>query len=163
MAGIKRANKEARERSPADSGDADAEDAARRRRKGRAMEVRFVAQRASVETSYRVVTSRSLQQLARRAGMDQAALARFLGISPKTLVRRARKGVLDEAESMKTEMLANTFDEARCIMGDEGQARGWLTSAIVSLDGLRPIDHLDTVDGYERVRETLTKIEYGMY
>ncbi len=95
--------------------------------------------------------------------MDDAALARFLGVSAKTLARRAQKGVLDEAESMKTEMLAKTFDEARRILGDEGKARRWLASPIVSLDGLRPIDHLDSIDGYERVRETLTKVEYGMY
>lgn len=95
--------------------------------------------------------------------MDDAALARFLGVSLKTLGRRAQRGVLDEAECMKPEKLAKTFEEASRILGDEGKARRWLASPIVSLDGQRPIDRLDSIDRYERVRETLTKVEYGMY
>lgn len=134
------------------------------RRRGRLpIEVRFVTDHASSDVPYRVVTYRSLERLARRAGMDDGALAAFLGVSPKTFARRAAKGVLDEAESLKAEMLANTLSEAGRILGDEAKARRWLTSAIVSLSGLRPIDHLDSIEGYELVRETLTKIEYGMY
>lgn len=127
------------------------------------MEVRFASASASAAPSYRVVTFGSLGRLAQRAGLDQAGLASFLGVSTKTLKRRAAKGVLDEAESMKTEMLAYTLHEACRVMDDEGKARRWLVTQVASLDGLRPIDHLDSIEGYERVRETLTKIEYGMY
>lgn len=127
----------------------------------RPTEVRFVTKGASA--SYRVVTFGTLVRLAQRAGLDAAELAGFLGVSTKTLKRRADTGVLDEAESMKTEMLANTLNEARGVMGDEAKARRWLVTKIASLDGLRPIDHLDSIEGYERVRETLTKIAYGMY
>lgn len=129
----------------------------------RPSEVRFVVRDASAETSYRVVAYGTLERLGRRAGMDENELARFLGVSPKTLRRRAERGVLGEAESMKTEMLHATLDEARRVLGDEAAARRWLTSPVASLDGLRPLDHLDSIAGYERVRETLTKIEYGMY
>lgn len=118
---------------------------------------------ASSATPYRVVSFRSLERIARRVGLDEAGLARFLGRSTKTLKRRAAKGVLNEAESMKTEMLANTLNLALRIMGDEAKARRWLASQVASLDGLRPIDHLNSIDCYERVREALTKIEYGMY
>jgi putative toxin-antitoxin system antitoxin component (TIGR02293 family) len=105
----------------------------------------------------------SLERLARLAGLDDAGLARFLGVSIKTLRRRAEKGALDAAESMKTEMLAHALDEARRVLGDEEAARRWLRAPVASLDGRPPIDHLDSIEGYERVRETLTKIEYGMY
>jgi putative toxin-antitoxin system antitoxin component (TIGR02293 family) len=129
----------------------------------RSLDVRFVVDRGSAEASYRSVTFRSLERLARSAGLDDADLASFLGVSRKTLDRRARKGALEAAESMKAEMLSNILREARRILGDEGKARRWLTGPIASLDGRRPIDHLDSIEGYERVRETLTKIEYGMY
>lgn len=163
MSVTKDAKTAARARTQKASASEGAGGAARRHREKRVMEVRFVSQRASTETSYRVATYRSLERIAKRAGMDDVALARFLGVSLKTLARRTQRGVLGEAESMKTEMLAKTFDEAIRILGDEGKARRWLASPIVSLDGLRPIDHLDSIDGYERVRETLTKVEYGMY
>lgn len=32
-----------------------------------------------------------------------------------------------------------------------------------AMDKRRPIDHLVSIRGYERVRNTLVKIEYGMY
>lgn len=164
MSTSKPANSRTRERSSGRRGRGSASaQGAPRRRSPTAFEVRFVTDHASAEVPYRVVTFRSLEGLARRAGLDETGLAGFLGVSPKTLARRAAKGVLDEAESLKAEMLSNTLNEALRIMGDEAKARRWLNSAVVSLGGLRPIDHLDSIEGYERVRESLTKIEYGMY
>lgn len=125
--------------------------------------VRFVSSRKTVARPYRLVRYDSLAQLGRSTGLSEGDLANFLGVSTKTLARRAEKGRLDEVESLKTEMLAYVLNEARRVFGDDATARRWLTSPVASLDGLRPLDHLDSIEGYERVRETLTKVEYGMY
>ena len=125
--------------------------------------VRFVSSRRGVAQPYRVVRYDSLAKLGKSTGLSDEDLARFLGVSTKTLARRAEKGRLDEAESLKAEMLAYVLNEAARVFGDEATARRWLTNPVASLDGLRPLDHLDSIEGYERVRETLTKIEYGMY
>jgi len=55
------------------------------------------------------------------------------------------------------------LEEASRVFRDPELARKWLRSPIVSLDNKRPIDHLDSIGGYERVKDTLGKIEYGMY
>ena len=70
---------------------------------------------------------------------------------------------MDTPESLKTERLHESMAEAIRVFGDPDKAESWMSHPIVSLGGRRPIDCLDEVDGYERVRETLAKIEYGMY
>lgn len=96
-------------------------------------------------------------------GFDPHAMAAFLGISTKTYTRRAEAGTLGDAESLKVEMLERAFAHATRVYGDEHEARLWLDAPIISLDACRPIDHLSTIRGFERVKETLAKIEYGMY
>lgn len=125
--------------------------------------VRFVSSRKTLAKPYRLVRYDSLAKLGRSTGLSEDDLAGFLGVSTKTLARRAEQGRLDEVESLKTEMLAYVLNEAARVFGDDATARRWLTSPVASLDGLRPLDHLDSIEGYERVRETLAKIEYGMY
>lgn len=115
------------------------------------------------ESSFRLVPYRSLEEVRQAAGLALHDMAIFLGVSDKTLRRRADEGALNPGESLKAEMLMRTLDEARRVFRDDGKARRWITSPIVSLDQRRPLEHLDSIEGYERVKETLTKIEYGMY
>ncbi len=64
---------------------------------------------------------------------------------------------------MQVELVEGVLAEAARVFRDEALAREWLVSSIISLDKRRPIDHLDSIRGYERVKNTLVKIEYGMY
>lgn len=66
-------------------------------------------------------------------------------------------------ESLKVEMLASVLEEATRVLHGEEEARHWITTPIISLDQKRPLDHLTSINGYERVKNTLTRIEYGMY
>lgn len=106
---------------------------------------------------------REAERLRKAVGFDPHAMAAFLGISTKTDTRRAETGTLGDAESLKVEMLERAPAQATRVFGDEHEARLWLDTPIISLDDRRPIDHLSTIRGFERVKETLTKIEYGMY
>lgn len=103
------------------------------------------------------------EHVRRRSGLDPDAMAAFLGISPRTYARRSAQGDLHGDESFKVSMLAHVLDEATRVLGSEDEARHWLFTAIVSLDRRRPIEHLTSIEGYERVKNTLAKIEYGMY
>lgn len=60
-------------------------------------------------------------------------------------------------------MLAAILEEATRVLHGEEEATHWVTTPIISLDRKRPIDLLTSIGGYERVKNTLTKIEYGMY
>ena len=103
------------------------------------------------------------ESVRRRVGFTQQEYAEFLGIDPRTYTRRAEEEQLKNGESLQVEMIDNVLKEAARVFRDEELARKWLKSPIISLDNKRPIDHLDSIEGYERVKDTLGKIEYGMY
>lgn len=98
-----------------------------------------------------------------RLGATNEQMAEYIGVSFRTYQRRAQRGRLEDAESAKVEMLDALLDLGERVLGSEAQAREWLTSQILSLGGERPIDLLETVKGYERVKNKLLQIEYGTY
>lgn len=48
---------------------------------------------------------------------------------------------------MQVELIEGALAEAARVFRDEGLAREWLMSSIISLDNRRPIDHLDSIGG----------------
>ena len=98
-----------------------------------------------------------------RLGATNEQMAEYIGVSFRTYQRRAQRGRLEDAESDKVEMLDSLLDLGERVLGSEAKAREWLTSPVLSLGGERPIDLLETVKGYERVKNKLLQIEYGTY
>ena len=103
------------------------------------------------------------EAVARRLGATSEQMAAYIGVTHRTYQRRAKKGKLEDAESAKVEMLDSLLDLGERVLGDEEAAREWLTSPILSLQGRKPIELLDTVKGYERVKNKLLQIEYGTF
>ena len=103
------------------------------------------------------------EKLRKRLGLDAKSMAAYLGIDEKTYYRRALAGELKNGESLKVGMLATILKEATRVLHSEDEATHWINTPIISLDHKRPIEHLTSIDGYELVKNTLVKIEYGMY
>lgn len=99
----------------------------------------------------------------KQIGFTQQEFARILGIDQRTYSRRADEQQLKGSESLQVEMLNEVLQEAARVFRDSELARKWLHSSIIGLDNKRPIDHLNSIGGYERVKDTLGKIEYGLY
>jgi len=57
---------------------------------------------------------------------------------------------------------ARVINKAIVTFGDPKRAVGWLGRPARLLDGLRPLELLDTEEGALRVEETLARIEYGV-
>ena len=49
------------------------------------------------------------------------------------------------------------------VFEDETAARAWINGPVSSLGGTTPLSLLDTSEGYERVMDTLGRIETGVY
>jgi putative toxin-antitoxin system antitoxin component (TIGR02293 family) len=108
-------------------------------------------------------SSQEAERLRRRLGLETGAMAAFLGVSERTYARRLSEGSFTDHESIRLDMLGETLREAARVFRDEGKAIRWLYRPIVSLDRLPPLAHLRDVQGYERVKRTLAKIEHGLY
>lgn len=117
----------------------------------------------SPRRAYDIRKYNTAEKLRKRLGLDANSMAGYLGIDEKTYYRRAQAGELKGGESLKVEMLATILEEATRVLRSENEATHWITTPIISLDNKRPLEHLTSINGYERVKNTLIKIEYGMY
>lgn len=103
------------------------------------------------------------ERVRERLGATSEEMAAYIGVTFRTYQRRAQKGELADAESAKVEMLDSLLALGARVLGDDTRAGEWLTSPILSLEGKRPIELLDTIKGYERVKNKLLQIEYGTF
>lgn len=119
--------------------------------------------RTNPQRGYDIRRYATAEKLRKRLGLDAKSMADYLGIDEKTYYRRSRVGELKGGESLKVEMLATILEQAARVLHSEDEATHWITTPIISLDNKRPLEHLTSINGYERVKNTLIKIEYGMY
>jgi putative toxin-antitoxin system antitoxin component (TIGR02293 family) len=95
--------------------------------------------------------------------VTQSELARTLGISERTLVRRKKEGTLNSEESAKLVRLARVVERAAQVFEDFAVSLDWLRSPNAALGGVTPFSLLDTDIGAESVLDTLGRIEHGVY
>jgi putative toxin-antitoxin system antitoxin component (TIGR02293 family) len=89
-------------------------------------------------------------------------LAGILGVSPRTIRDQQKK--LARLSSENTEKLVRMVrvrQQARRVFSTDEAASGWLTSPAPALEGVKPIDLLDTDLGAREVEAVLNGIAYG--
>jgi putative toxin-antitoxin system antitoxin component (TIGR02293 family) len=96
-------------------------------------------------------------------GMSAEQMAAFLGVSSRTYERRAKSGVLSEAESVKVEFLIETLRLAEEVFHSPEDGSAWMRSPLVAFGRRTPIEMLHSVRGYEQVKDALNQIRYGMF
>lgn len=97
--------------------------------------------------------------------LDEASVAKVLGISTRTLRRQTQtpdKPMPADLAS-KAWLLAETLAKATDVFGGIDEAQRWMAASAMGLNGQRPIDLLQTVQGAELVTDFLTRLEYGVY
>ena len=103
-----------------------------------------------------------LDEAARVLGIAKSALTRATGIPVSTAGAQQRSGKpLSPEDSEKIMRVLRATRRAEEVFGDKNEGRGWLTSEVVALGGRRPLDLLDTQDGYELVQDELERILFG--
>jgi len=105
----------------------------------------------------------SIDAIVRLTGIPQRVLARALGISERTLLRRKRAGTLSPDESAKLVRFARVVERAVMVFESADAALNWLQAPNVSLGGVTPLSLLDTEVGGDSVLDTLGRIEHGLF
>ena len=95
--------------------------------------------------------------------VSQATLAKALMIQPRPLTRRKRAGRLDVEESDRLYRLARVFAHAISVLGRVDKAASWMLRANRALQGLPPLELLDTDAGVQEVDDVLGRLEYGIF
>jgi putative toxin-antitoxin system antitoxin component (TIGR02293 family) len=101
--------------------------------------------------------------LAVQAFETQSEAAAFLAISPRTLSRRLETFEFEMGERLKLEMLGEVRDLALKTFPNEDAANRWLKTPRPSFGNKTPLQLLDSVPGYERVKSELIGQVYGMF
>lgn len=105
---------------------------------------------------------RALDHLAQLLRVEGAELARVLGVSQRTLQRKAGAGEpLDPGVSDRLARVRRILDLATGVLGEQAKAALWLTSRSRALGGEVPLRMLDTDLGTQRVQQELHQIEFG--
>ena len=101
-------------------------------------------------------------EMAKFLGLSSAALAEKLGISSATLPEPGKGNqVLSAAVSEKLVRVAKHVDLGRKIFMDYESAAKWLTRPAPALNGVTPIDLMDTEFGAREVEGLLQGIAFG--
>ncbi|MBX3566827.1 MAG: DUF2384 domain-containing protein [Rhizobiaceae bacterium] len=93
------------------------------------------------------------------------SLERVVGMSLRTFQRRKDPSSppLSREQSGRTWKFAEILARAIDIFGSSEEAERWLDQPAMGLDGMRPIDLLETPAGVEMVEQHLGRLRYGVY
>jgi putative toxin-antitoxin system antitoxin component (TIGR02293 family) len=97
--------------------------------------------------------------------IDPAQLYAVLGITPRTLQRRAASThkTLDANASDRALRLLTVTALAIDVLGSQQAAEAWLTAPAMGLDRRLPIELLRSTEGTELVKTLLTRMDFGVY
>lgn len=103
-----------------------------------------------------------LDQTAAVLRIAKSDLIKAAGIPVSTAGAQQRTGKpLSSQNSEKILRVLRAARRAEEVFGDEHEGRAWLTGGVPALGGRRPLDLLDTQDGYELVMDELERVVFG--
>ena len=86
-----------------------------------------------------------------------------LGLPSSTILRKiSRKERLSGSESDRIARVLYIREQAADVFEDEDLAAQWMRRGNAALGGLTPLEVLDTQPGYDRVRDILARIAFGV-
>jgi putative toxin-antitoxin system antitoxin component (TIGR02293 family) len=105
---------------------------------------------------------RALDHLAQLLAVDREELAQVLGVSLRTLQRKAGEHQrLGPGPSDRLARVRRILDLATHVLGEQTKGARWLTSSSRALGAEVPLHMLDTDIGTQRVQQELHQIEFG--
>jgi putative toxin-antitoxin system antitoxin component (TIGR02293 family) len=116
-----------------------------------------------IETLKRGLPVAAFERLRSTLGVSKTELAKVIGISERTLARRLKAGRFSSEESERIYRIARLLERASDVLGSEGEAVLWLTTAKRHLKGMTPLLYADTEVGAQTVERLLGRIEHGVF
>ncbi|WP_143764551.1 type II RES/Xre toxin-antitoxin system antitoxin [Owenweeksia hongkongensis] len=105
----------------------------------------------------------SLTIFLKESGLNRQELGHILQVSPRTMQRYDSNQMLPINVTEKLLMLNDLFEKANDVLGgDSKNISGWLHSTVPALGNQRPLDLLDTYQGFNEVMKVLGRIEWGI-
>jgi putative toxin-antitoxin system antitoxin component (TIGR02293 family) len=101
--------------------------------------------------------------LGENLGARREAMLKTIALSPRTLARRKKEGVLSAEESDRALRVARIAALAEEVFGSRDEAIEWLQRPNRSLGGLSPLELVRTDAGATMVTDVLGRLEHGVF
>jgi putative toxin-antitoxin system antitoxin component (TIGR02293 family) len=105
----------------------------------------------------------AIEMLGKSLNVSREDLLNALALSPRTLTRRLKEGVLSPEESDRVLRLATIATQAEEVLGGREDAVKWLHRPSRSLGGHKPLELVRTDAGSELVVDVLGRLEHGVF
>ncbi|MFO7884548.1 MAG: antitoxin Xre-like helix-turn-helix domain-containing protein [Desulfobacteraceae bacterium] len=102
-----------------------------------------------------------LEELKETYRFTDESLAKILGVSTKTILRR-KDGHLNTEESTRIYLLAKVLNKTRELMRTPDNVLEWIQIKNPALKMHTPLEVCTNIVGYEKVINLLNKIEWGI-
>lgn len=103
------------------------------------------------------------ERLARHTGIALPRIFAAVNLSPRTMERRRTQKNMTTDESQKIARFARIVALGDEVFADSRVTSQWLQRANRALNGMQPIELLDTDDGAREVEAVLLRLEHGVY
>lgn len=104
-----------------------------------------------------------MDALGQHLNATNTELGQMVGISPRALAGRRRKGGLSSFESERFLRVASVVVRAEETFSNLGKGLVWLKQPKISLGGETPLSLLDTEIGAKLVVDMLVRIGHGIF
>ncbi len=110
------------------------------------------------------LSAAAFDQFSKVAGITREDLAKAVGLSLRTVQRREEAGVpLDPSPSERLVRLAELYDLATQVIGDETSARRWMQTPRPVFGGQTPFELAYSELGAREVEHLLHRVEHGVF
>lgn len=126
-----------------------------------------------VQIIKRGVNAVEVRDLVRKMDVSQDKIYRFLRLSPATVNRKVQaKGRLSTDDSERVVGMSQLIGQVETMVAQSGNPEGfdaakwvaqWLESPLPALNGQRPADYLDTIEGQKLISNLLAMMQSGAY
>lgn len=103
-----------------------------------------------------------VEEFEEQYGLSKRQMATLVGVSEKTYYNLLTNNKLDEDRSDRFLYLNKIFEEGKEAFFTEQNLSDWLNAPQPSLDGLRPIEMMSSINGAQAVYHEIGKIKYGV-
>ncbi len=117
-----------------------------------------------IKTIRKGLPVKALGNLSQAIGLPEREVARYVGISARTLARRKREGRFHPDESNRITRLSMLFDDVvELFEGDGERAAHWFHTPRKALGGATPIEYADTEPGVREIQDLIGRLEHGIF
>lgn len=111
----------------------------------------------------RGISQKELLYLKKVTDLDYEKLAFIVGLTRQTLAQKPGSYTYDVPESDKIYRIADLYSYGYDVFENKEGFNEWMRTENPALGNKKPLDFLDTMYGFQEVKDLIGRIDYGVY